>query len=210
MHLFCKNEKEHVWFCNVNLQYEALLALIPKNTTMDATPDRQLDRVESEGKSLLAVFPGKRIARLDVNCHGRESGQGSFRCVVKISVPGGQTWKLRLFGIKTFLCLLSHEQIDTAANKYLISYYACFVFAWVLQTLMKTIGWYLKNEDGSLGEDVVNNVLVSFVLPGADVPHQVAHARHKLLEVHLRWLNVWNVCQSWMFGKFACQRWLEE
>ena len=69
MHLFCKNEKEHVLVCNVNLQYEALLALIPKNTTMDATPDRQLDRVESEGKSLLAVFPGKRIARLDVDRH---------------------------------------------------------------------------------------------------------------------------------------------
>ena len=44
----------------------------------------------------------------------------------------------------------------------------------------------MMSEDDLLGEDVVNNVLVSFVLPGADVPHQVPHARHKLLEVHLR------------------------
>ena len=45
---------------------------------------------------------------------------------------------------------------------------------------------WMMSEDDLLGEDVVNNVLVSFVLPGADVPHQVPHARHKLLEVHLR------------------------
>ena len=41
-------------------------------------------------------------------------------------------------------------------------------------------------EDDLLGKDVINNRLVSIVLPGADVSHQVAHARLQLLEVHLK------------------------
>lgn len=37
----------------------------------------------------------------------------------------------------------------------------------------------------SLGKDGIDNTLVSIVLPGADVSHQVAHAGLQLLEVHL-------------------------
>ena len=53
---------------------------------------------------------------------------------------------------------------------------------------------WMISEDGSLGEDVVNNVLVSFVLPGADVPYQVPHARHKFLEIHLQELIEYLEC----------------
>ena len=75
---------------------------------------------------------------------------------------------------------------------------------------------WMISEDGSLGEDVVNNVLVSFVLPGADVPHQVAHARHKLLEIHLQELiecleclpelNVWKVHLPELIGGMKYNR----
>ena len=75
---------------------------------------------------------------------------------------------------------------------------------------------WMISEDGSLGEDVVNNVLVSFVLPGADVPHQVPHARHKFLEIHLQELiecleclpelNVWKVHLPELIGGIKYNR----
>merc|ERR1711973_794231 len=37
----------------------------------------------------------------------------------------------------------------------------------------------------SFFKDGINNALVAVVLPRADVPHQVGHAGHQLLEVHL-------------------------
>ena len=44
----------------------------------------------------------------------------------------------------------------------------------------------------SLFKDGINNALVPVVLPRADVPHQVGHAGHQLLEVHLLLNNIQN------------------
>ena len=44
----------------------------------------------------------------------------------------------------------------------------------------------------SLFKDGINNALVAVVLPRADVPHQVGHACHQLLEVHLKTNNIQN------------------
>ena len=44
----------------------------------------------------------------------------------------------------------------------------------------------------SLFKDGINNALVAVVLPRADVPHQVGHACHQLLEVHLLLNNIQN------------------
>ena len=52
-----------------------------------------------------------------------------------------------------------------------------------------------KNEEKmqhSLFKDGINNTLVAVVLPRADVPHQVGHAGHQLLEVHLVLNNIQN------------------
>ena len=101
-----------------------------------------------EGAGLLTIFPGKRIAGLDVNCHISEPRQSSLGFVIQRSVPG------------------SMETI--------VIYKKNFSFCLQFSVFDKKNSWmkYAKDDDFfSLGKNGINNALLSIVLPSADVSH---------------------------------------